>query len=278
MFANYRLLFLLLGCCFPKNSQAQVIFSPKQREKPLIITRLDREAIEKQDGAVDTSRIVIHPLGQHTELYAQRIDQVLDSLELLERNLRQAVSEAQRLRKKDLLARYRSIPSILPIRLAFQREFRVSSPFGVRWHPITGQLQNHAGIDIPSPEGTNVYAAADGIVDKVVEQPGGLGIAVYIRHESGFQTIYGHLSKYSVKPGEWVNQGESIAEVGSTGRSTGPHLHYAVTQKGVALNPSDFCFLLLIKLKKMKSENASLTTSNRRPMASAKSTANRARK
>ena len=147
---------------------------------------------------------------------------------------------------------YRSIPSILPVRLRSYDDSRVSSAYGLRVHPISGRLQNHAGIDLPQPRFTSVYATADGVVDRVVWQPNGMGLAVYIVHPSGYQTGYGHLEDHSVLVGEVVRRGQVIGRVGSTGLATGPHLHYTVLMGTQPVDPASYCFLLLNALQEPK--------------------------
>ncbi len=88
-----------------------------------------------------------------------------------------------------------------------------------------------------------MYATADGVVKWVCQQPGGLGLGVCIRHSSGYETLYGHLAGYTVKPGESVRRGAHIGAVGSTGLATGPHLHYAVRYRGHPVDPARYCFL-----------------------------------
>ena len=127
-----------------------------------------------------------------------------------------------------------AIPSVQPVEhLAF------TSNFGVRSDPFRGTAAFHAGVDIPGPVGTPVYATADGIVDRA-ERAGGYGNMVEINHGKGIQTRYGHLSKILVAPFTRVHRGQLIALMGSTGRSTGPHLHYEVRIDGAAVNPIPF--------------------------------------
>ena len=97
----------------------------------------------------------------------------------------------------------------------------------------------HAGVDIPGPIGTPIYATADGMIDRA-ERAGGYGNMVEIDHGKGIATRYGHLSKILVTPGAHVKRGDLIALMGSTGRSTGSHLHYEVRIDGHAVNPVPF--------------------------------------
>lgn len=127
-----------------------------------------------------------------------------------------------------------AIPSAQPVEhLAF------TSNYGIRADPFRGTAAFHAGVDIPGPVGTPVYATADGLVDRA-ERAGGYGNLVEVDHGKGIQTRYGHLSKILVEPGTRVHRGQLIALMGSTGRSTGPHLHYEVRIDGHAVNPVPF--------------------------------------
>ncbi|MBM3617478.1 MAG: M23 family metallopeptidase [Alphaproteobacteria bacterium] len=113
---------------------------------------------------------------------------------------------------------------------------RISSAFGIRRHPVTGKQGFHAGIDIPAPIGTPVLAALDGEVTGVGTHKN-LGRFVKITHADGTYALYGHLSKQSVKMGMKVASGRRIGTVGSTGRSTGPHLDFSIRKEGKPINP-----------------------------------------
>lgn len=124
-------------------------------------------------------------------------------------------------------------PSIWPVK-GF-----ISSPFGGRPDPFTGAPSWHRGIDISAPYGTPVVATAEGIV-VFSGWKTGLGNTVIINHGEGFTTLYGHLSKMTVKPGQKVKRWDVIGRVGSTGRSTGNHCHYEVHKDNKVLNPIKF--------------------------------------
>ncbi|MEZ4598549.1 MAG: peptidoglycan DD-metalloendopeptidase family protein [Syntrophotaleaceae bacterium] len=115
----------------------------------------------------------------------------------------------------------------------------MTSGFGRRKSPFTGERKMHYGLDIAARTGTSVTAAANGIVSKVATLPD-YGKMVIIDHGYGYQTCYGHNSKILVKVGQRVKRGERIAEVGNTGRSTGSHLHYEVRLNGVPVNPRTY--------------------------------------
>ncbi|HEU4961727.1 MAG TPA: M23 family metallopeptidase [Sphingomonas sp.] len=152
-----------------------------------------------------------------------------------------------------------AIPAIHPIHEA---KLVFSSYFGVRSDPFNGTAAMHAGVDLPGPVGTPVYATADGIVDRA-GRAGGYGNLVEIDHGKGIQTRYGHLSKILVEPNERVKRGQEIGLMGSTGRSTGSHLHYEVRIDGRAVNPIPFlqtADYLVAMQDQAKLQTASATT------------------
>ena len=130
-------------------------------------------------------------------------------------------------------ARWGSTPSIWPVK------GWVTSGFGVRVSPFTGRPALHDGLDIGAPRNTPVRAPADGRVTTVGFNSK-LGNIVRLDHGYGIQTLYGHMAKYLVKNGQRVKRGDVIGLVGSTGLSTGPHLHYMVKVKGRAVNPNQY--------------------------------------
>jgi len=113
---------------------------------------------------------------------------------------------------------------------------RLSSGFGMRKHPIRGYMKKHQGVDFAAPTGTPIYAAGDGIIE-MKQRYKGYGKYIRIRHANGFKTAYGHMSKFNKTPGGRVKQGSIIGYVGSTGNSTGPHLHYEVLKNNIRINP-----------------------------------------
>ena len=117
----------------------------------------------------------------------------------------------------------------------------VSSNFGSRMHPMTGKKQFHRGVDIPGKVGASVLAVADGVVIRS-EQKGTYGWMVELDHGDGYTTLYSHNRKNHVVVGETVKKGQTIAEVGSTGRSTGPHVHFEVSKAGRNINPVRYLY------------------------------------
>ena len=116
------------------------------------------------------------------------------------------------------------------------RQGRLSSLFGLRRHPLTRQARMHSGVDIAAPAGTPVYATSAGRVSQA-NWAGSYGLFVALDHAGGLQTRYAHLSRILVAPGQMIRKGDIIGLVGSTGRSTGSHLHYETRLNGMATNP-----------------------------------------
>ncbi|MFN3952529.1 MAG: M23 family metallopeptidase [Thermaurantimonas sp.] len=140
--------------------------------------------------------------------------------------------------KNKLLA---SIPAIQPI--ANKNLTAVASGFGMRIHPIYKVLKMHTGIDFTAPVGTPIYATGDGTVIQDNGLGGsGYGLYVIISHGFGYHTLYAHMSKSLVRPGQKVKRGDVIGYVGSSGSSTGPHLHYEVIKNGVKVDPVNYFF------------------------------------
>ena len=113
---------------------------------------------------------------------------------------------------------------------------RVTSNFGSRVHPITGKVKHHAGMDIAMPLGSPVYATGDGYI-AFAGWSAGYGILIKVQHPSGYETRFGHLSTVFVMSGQYIRKGTLIGRVGSTGQSTGPHLHYEIRFNGAPVDP-----------------------------------------
>ncbi len=142
-----------------------------------------------------------------------------------------------------------AVPSRRPV-----AEVNFSSYFGVRSDPFRHSAAMHAGVDIPGALGTPIYATADGVVDRA-GRAGGYGNLVELDHGRGIQTRYGHLSQILVSEGARVKRGDLIARMGSTGRSTGSHLHYEVRLDGRAVNPIPFLETADVKYAVNRSAN-----------------------
>ena len=129
---------------------------------------------------------------------------------------------------------------------------KISSPYGQRTHPISGFTKMHKGVDFAAPKGTSVFAGGNGVIE-FLGRNGGYGKYIRIKHNSQYKTAYAHLNSYgkNLHKGKRVTQGEIIGFVGSTGKSTGPHLHYEIIYLGKQINPR---LLKLLPTKKLKGE------------------------
>ncbi len=139
--------------------------------------------------------------------------------------------------KESLLAR---IPAIQPVR---NKDLtRIASGWGWRSDPFTKARKFHYGMDFTAKTGTPVYASGDGIVKRADNNSSGYGNHVRIDHGNGYVSLYAHLSRYNVHKGQKVKRGDIVGFVGSTGRSTGPHLHYEIFKDGERINPLNFYY------------------------------------
>lgn len=139
--------------------------------------------------------------------------------------------------KEELLA---CTPAIQP--LSNKDLKRIASGFGHRIDPVYKTVKFHAGLDFTAPQGTPIYASANGVVKVAAHLGTGYGNHVVINHGYGYETLYGHMYRIKAKPGQRVKRGEIIGYVGSTGKSTGPHCHYEVHKNGRPLDPVYFFY------------------------------------
>jgi murein DD-endopeptidase MepM/ murein hydrolase activator NlpD len=163
----------------------------------------------------------------------QKLDKTSSQLYVQSKSLDEVIALTKR--KNDMLA---SIPAIIPIR---DGKKRIISGFGPRFHPILKVKRFHSGIDITAPRGTPVYASGDGTVAQS-SRLSGYGISVLVNHGYGYQSLYAHLSKTAVKPGQKVKRGELLGYIGNTGLSVSPHLHYEIIKNGKKVNPVHYFF------------------------------------
>jgi len=218
--------------------KSKVVKIDKFQKKMRIIANLDHS--DEQDGLFGVGGPLPEDLDpmlsfkEHSstlvrEMYDQ-VDQLIAAAEHQEKTFEFLLEQMQE--QRNLLA---CTPAIRPAK------GWTSSKFGYRTSPFTNRKEFHKGMDIAAPKGTPVTATADGIVTYAGKK-GLLGNLVVINHGYGFVTRYGHNSKILIKRGDRVKRGDIVAEVGNTGRSTGPHVHYEVRLNGVPVNPSNYIF------------------------------------
>lgn len=184
-----------------------------------------------------------HPELEGFKYSSASIREALNKVDMLSRQLSiqsKSLDTLQNLAQdqEQMLA---SIPSVKPVREdKLQKSIGTLSGFGYRIHPVYKFKKFHAGLDFPARTGTAIQASGDGVVLEAGWHHG-YGNCVKISHGYGYQTLYGHMSKITIKAGTRVKKGQKIGEVGDTGLSTAPHLHYEVHYKGNPINPINFC-------------------------------------
>ncbi len=172
---------------------------------------------------------------------AELLNRMNRSMDLLEHQIySQSISfdqlrEAAGVQKEKIAC----IPSVLPVNI---KDYTMSSGYGYRRDPVYGTAKFHEGLDFAAPTGTPVFATADAVVD-VAERKDAYGNCIDLNHGYNYMTRYAHLSQILVKPGQHVKRGEMIGKIGSTGKSTGSHLHYEVRFKGEPQNPVHYYFM-----------------------------------
>lgn len=175
----------------------------------------------------DNSKLVIST--------TERIDALSKELAIQSESLDQILKLAKA--KSKLLA---AIPAIQPVKNENLKQ--MASGFGYRTDPFTKARKMHEGMDFTAKSGTPIYATGDGVVARADNTASGYGNHIVIRHGYGYETLYGHLSKYNCRAGKSVKRGDLIGYVGSTGRSEAPHLHYEVHKNGKVVNPLNFYY------------------------------------
>jgi murein DD-endopeptidase MepM/ murein hydrolase activator NlpD len=139
--------------------------------------------------------------------------------------------------KEDML---KAIPAILPI--SNKDLTRTASGFGLRIHPYYKITKFHYGMDFTAPLGTDIYVTGDGVVESVIKSQRGYGNHIIINHGFGYKTVYAHIDRFNVRPGQKVRRGDVIGFVGNTGLSLAPHLHYEVELNGIKVDPANYYF------------------------------------
>ncbi|MBX7181652.1 MAG: M23 family metallopeptidase [Bacteroidia bacterium] len=175
---------------------------------------------------------------ENAELIAEtgeRLDKIARQLVVQSKSFDEVIKLAK---SKEVMLK--SIPAIQPI--SNKDLTRIASGFSYRIHPIYKIMHFHTGLDFAAPTGTEIYSTGDGVVRVADAESRGYGNHIVIDHGYGYQTLYGHLSRYAVRPGQKVKRGEIIGYVGSTGTSTAPHLHYEVIKGGEKINPINFFY------------------------------------
>jgi murein DD-endopeptidase MepM/ murein hydrolase activator NlpD len=181
----------------------------------------------KEMESYDNSELII--------VTAKKLDRLTKQMYVQSKSFDEIVELAKN--KSHMLA---SIPAIQPV--SNKDLGKIASGFGYRVHPIYKTTKMHQGIDFTATTGTEIYATGNGVIKEVIYGDRGYGNHVIISHGFGYETLYGHMSKIVARTGQKVNRGDIIGNVGSTGTSTAPHLHYEVHKSGNPINPINFFY------------------------------------
>ena len=164
-----------------------------------------------------------------------RLDKLAKQMYVQSKSFDEVIELARK--KEEMLS---SIPAIQPV--SNKQLDHLASGFGMRMHPIYKVMKMHTGLDFASAIGTEIHASGDGVVEVVEDKFSGYGRCVVLKHGFGYQTLYAHMSVVKVRKGQKVKRGDVIGLVGSTGTSSGPHLHYEVIKDGIKIDPANFFF------------------------------------
>ncbi len=209
----------------------------------LSLSKVVRIALEQKEENRIASALILLNKSADNEAIQSKIDHTLREVRF-DAMLRQINDiEYQLSQTGGLTAPIQIDIPVIPVGLPLLDQFKISRSYGYNLDPLSHVLNLHEGIDFPAPKNTNILATADGTVTQA-RDASGYGLMVEIKHSNGFVTRYGHANKLLVKQGQEIKKGDVIALVGSTGRSTGNHLHYEILFAGQSIDP--------IKLTQMK--------------------------
>lgn len=222
---------------------SKVLGNIQQRDANVHRAVFGMDPVDKDMWVAGTGGHEAHPELSAFKYGGKSDAQTLERVDMLSRQLTlqsKSLDTLQELanNQQQMLA---SLPSVKPVREdKLQKSIGTLSGFGYRVHPVYKIKKFHAGLDFPARVGTAIQASGDGVVVEAGWHSG-YGNCVKIRHGYGYETLYGHMNKLVVHSGERVKKGQKIGEVGDTGLSTAPHLHYEVHYKGNPINPINFC-------------------------------------
>ncbi|MGG4034962.1 peptidoglycan DD-metalloendopeptidase family protein [Paenibacillus cisolokensis] len=223
---------------YGKLKDYQMLLADKEEQRQVLLATYSQKIDNLSEFSKEQEEQLIKLARQVSELEKEKKD--IRRREEEERRAREAAARAARAAQNSGSAAVKSLGGgALAVPIA--SGYRLSSDFGTRIHPVTGQRKHHAGIDLAAPEGTSIYAAESGTVI-VAQKMSGYGNAVIIDHGGGMWTLYAHIRNggIEVQQGDSVKRGQKIAEVGMTGTATGPHLHFEVRINEEPVNPTPY--------------------------------------
>ncbi len=223
------------------NTLSKVLNDIENRDDNIYRTIFETEPISQEErmagvGGVDRYRdLQGYKNSKVITETAQQIDQLSRRMYIQSKSFDKIYDLAKN--KATMMA---CIPAIQPV--SNKGLTRLASGFGLRLHPVYKTWRMHTGVDFTAPIGTPIYATGDGKIVQPNSSMSGYGKFVVVNHGYGYQTLYAHMSKVIVKPGDKVTRGQIIGYVGNSGVSTGPHLHYEVLKNGKQIDPVHFFY------------------------------------
>ena len=222
-----------------------------QLQEQKAVLQQDRNTLEQSRLALQDKQNQLDGLLRQLAAKDREYTRYLEESEALQHELMEQIakkeSELEKAEYEEWLAQQKPAdpdPSTPPVSsggwITPVTNYYLSSPFGMRLHPIDKVMRMHNGVDMACPTGTPIYAARSGMVTVAAYQKNGAGNYVSINHGDGFASIYMHMTHYIVSPGQYVQAGQVIGYVGSTGASKGPHLHFGISYKGTYVNPMEY--------------------------------------
>ncbi len=205
----------------------------KEKGKLMLESKLIKENLEKK---YEQKRVYLSNLRAKEDTWLKEMEDLERENKAIEKKIKEEEEKArlalERAKKNGVNIKYTGGKLLWPV----PSSQKITSPYGIRTHPISKVSKKHIGIDIAASTGSNVLAAASGVVTSS-SYMGGYGNTIIVNHGSGLSTLYAHNSSLVVKEGDIVLRGDIVAKIGSTGYSTGPHLHFEVRQNSNAQNP-----------------------------------------
>jgi murein DD-endopeptidase MepM/ murein hydrolase activator NlpD len=222
-----------------RDQQIMQDFIAAQKDLEFKMQEQEKE-IERLRQQIEASNMTLQDVQRSTQSVESQIQDRFNTIEMLKKQEQQFLEESkkieERIKQMQLMAnQYAGGKMIWPV----PSSQRITSRFGVRNHPVLNYYRMHTGIDIAANQGANIIAANSGIV-RISGWEGGYGNTVMIDHGGGISTLYAHCSSLLVRVGQEVSAGQVIAKIGSTGISTGPHLHFEVRKNGEPIDPMGY--------------------------------------
>ena len=232
-----------------RQAAADVAAAQKQMEQGKAEMEASSAALEESQAEMEEKRTASDDILRELAKKQDEFQAMLDESEALQDDLmleiaakEKELADAKYEEKLAALAAAGGAPASDATWLTPVSGYTLTSPFGMRLHPVLGYYRMHNGIDMACAQGTPIYATRAGKVTTASYQAGGAGYYVSINHLDGFSSIYMHMTHYAVSAGQTVSQGQLIGYVGSTGISTGPHLHFGISYAGSYVNPLAYIY------------------------------------